>query len=312
MRLMVSTLLVVSLSLLLKNVRIPKSIDLHEALPHPEKTMTAVVYDQHSADPRSLRIDHSYPQPVPGKHQVLVRVAAASLNPVDYKLRRNYAPNLLIHKPRIPGLDVSGEVVEVGSEVHGWKIGDPVAALLPALMTRWGSLADYVAIDASLLARIPSGMDVRKAASIPLVGITVLQSFARIRDNLDGKKVLIHAGAGGVGSFACQYAAKLLGMQVAVTASASKAEFLKSIGADIVVDYHTTRFEDVISGYDLIIDSMSWEYERRNLKPGVLKPTGHYVRYGSSIGRRVFNLPLSSTAKHVEFRQSFQRGLRKR
>lgn len=125
-------------------------------------------------------------------------------------------------------------------------------------------------------------------------------------------QVLIHAGAGGVGSFACQYAAKLLGMQVAVTASASKAEFLKSIGADIVVDYHTTRFEDVISGYDLIIDSMSWEYERRNLKPGVLKPTGHYVRYGSSIGRRVFNLPLSSTAKHVEFRQSFQRGLRKR
>jgi len=148
--------------------------------------------------------------------------------------------------------------------------------MLPELMTRWGGLAEYAAVDHSFVARVADNVDLQEAASFPLVALTVIQSFQSLGDNLKGKKILIQAGAGGVGTLAIQYA-KNRGMYVATTASESKAEFLRSLGADLVIDYHTTKFENVIHEYDAVLDTMSWQYEARTLDSEVLKKNGYYL-----------------------------------
>ena len=243
-------------------------------------------------------------------HQVLVQVRAASINPVDFKFRRGAVPSFMLPKPKIPGQDVAGVVVEVGDQVNAakghdaeWKVGDRVVAMVPSLLSPWGTLAEFVAVDAALLARIPdnflgatndnnnnnnnvddnnaAGDDLfASAASLPLVALTVVRAFDRVgyKDWTD-KKVLIQAGAGGVGSFAVQYAKHVLNASVvATTASAAKAPLLERLGADVVIDYRTTQFEDVVQDYDVVLDPMSFVYEKRTLQSKVLKPTGWYLK----------------------------------
>jgi len=300
-------------------------------------TMRAVVYDKHSVDGASsvLRLVPDHPRPVLQDHQLLVKVSGCSLNPVDFKFIRGMnAPRFLIPKPKIPGLDVAGTVVAVGKDVNsndnGWKVGDRVAAMVPQLMTPWGGLAEYVAVDASLMARVPDidndddedeGNNknrnqrlMEQAASFPLVATTVVQAFenccpAGSDSNVcKGKKVLIQAGAGGVGTFAIQYAKRFLEFgTVATTASGPKAGFLRTLGADLVIDYRTENFEDVVRDYDVVLDPMSWMYENRTLSSGVLKPTGHYLKYVSAnvtlCSVRSFSFVSFSLTNHKQIRR---------
>jgi alcohol dehydrogenase len=303
-------------------------MDPWHAKPDPQATMRAVVYGRHhgggggESGADSLRLEADFPRPLVRPRQVLIQVMAASINPVDFKYLRGAAPPLMLPKPKIPGHDVSGRIVQVGERVNvatpsssqqqqppstTWRVGDRVAAMVPSLLSPWGTLAEYVAVDASLLARIPDEMFAEQqggdniiisggsgisgsaedrawiaAASLPLVGLTVVRAFEQLGSSQkwEDKKVLVQAGGGGVGTFAIQYAKKVLrASHVATTASsAGKAELLRRLGADLVVDYRATAFEDVIEGYDVVLDPMSWSYEKRTLESKVLKPTGWYLK----------------------------------
>jgi alcohol dehydrogenase len=276
--------------------------DYWHASKDPDRTMRAVVYERHSPDPAGLKLA-VVPRPAIRPHQVLVQVRAAAINPVDFKFRRGAVPSFMLPKPKIPGQDVAGVVVEVGDQANAikgsddaeWKVGDRVAAMVPSLLSPWGTLAEYVAVDAKLLGRIPDnfpgdshkvgdvggGADVfASAASLPLVALTVVRAFDRVGyEDWTDKKVLIQAGAGGVGSFAVQYVKHVLkASAVATTASAAKAPLLERLGADLVIDYRTTPFEDAVQDYDVVLDPMSWTYEKRTLQSNVLKPTGWYLK----------------------------------
>jgi alcohol dehydrogenase len=209
---------------------------------------------------------------------------ASSINPCDFKFRRNPVPDFILPKPVIPGEDVAGIVVQVGRKVSTFAVGDRVAAMLPTLRRRWGAASEYVNVKESLVARIGDDVDFVSAASLPLVALTAVQAFNKVSDIQRGQKVLIHAGAGGLGTFAIQYAKKVLGLYVATTASSAKADILKEIGADEVIDYRITRFEDLVQDYDIVLDSMSWSYENRTLgrDSHVLKSNGSYLNVFSS------------------------------
>jgi len=248
------------------------------------ETMKAISYSQHGPADDVLTMTTDYPKPAPGKNDVLIQIKASSINPVDFKLRRNPVPDWLIPKPKIPGEDVAGVIVELGANVNKkskFQIGDRVAAMLPIIRSKWGSAAEFVAVDASLVAKIPETVELESAAALPLVSLTVIQSLKKLKEP-KGKKILIHAGAGGVGSFAIQYAKNVLGMHVATTASKEKIEIVKELGADLVIDYKSEDFTEVVRDYDAILDPMSFLYEGRTFKSNVLKKSGHYLSIMSS------------------------------
>jgi len=259
--------------------------EVNPASPSPDKTMHAIVYTQHG-DTSVLHLDTSHARPVVRKNDILIHVKASSINPCDFKFRRNQAPNFVMPLPKIPGDDVAGDIVELGPQVDKTKFryGDRVAAMLPLLGSSWGAAADYVAVDASLVAKIGPDIDYADAAAMPLVSLTAMQALDKIKGDTKGKKILIHAGAGGVGSFAIQYAKHVLGMYVATTASEGNEHFVSELGADLVLDYRSEQFEDSIQNYDIVLDTMSWAYEGRTLKADatVLKPDGTYLNVFSS------------------------------
>ena len=184
----------------------------------PSATMDAVVYEAHGEAREALRVDHARAQPAttapPGF--VVIRVAAAALNPVDFKQLRNEQPDALVPKPRIAGFDVSGIVVSAG-EGTGFEVGDAVYGMLPLVGSPWGSLARLTAAPASCFARAPTSVPLEDAAALPLVSLTVMQVFeqAGLRPGEDrtGQALLVQAAAGGVGSFAVQYARRVLGFE---------------------------------------------------------------------------------------------------
>eukprot|EP00522_Entomoneis_paludosa_P009668 CAMPEP_0172449348 /NCGR_PEP_ID=MMETSP1065-20121228/8082_1 /TAXON_ID=265537 /ORGANISM="Amphiprora paludosa, Strain CCMP125" /LENGTH=337 /DNA_ID=CAMNT_0013201009 /DNA_START=25 /DNA_END=1038 /DNA_ORIENTATION=- len=243
--------------------------------------MSAVAYERRG-DSSVLRFhDKSYPKPMIKNNQMLIQVHYSSLNPVDIKLRRNPVPNLLLPKPKIPGADIAGVVVATGSTSTKFRKGDRVAAMMPLVGARWGAAAEFVAIDENIVGRVGDQSDLAHAASFPLVGLTSICALNKI-ENPNGKRILIHAGAGGVGSFAIQYAKRVLGMYVISTASEGKTEKLKSLGCDEVIDYRTSNFEDILQKQpvDVVLDPMSFAYEERS--QSVLKPGGHYLNIPSS------------------------------
>ncbi|GGL49923.1 NADP-dependent oxidoreductase [Sporolactobacillus putidus] len=212
--------------------------------------------------------------PVPGPRQVIVKLSATSINPIDWKLREGYLKQLFDWPfPIILGWDAAGVIIEVGEQVTEWKKGDRVFAR-PAT-TRFGTYAEYAAVDADLLARIPENISFAEAASVPLAGLTAWQALFDHADLKPGEKVLVHAGAGGVGSLAVQFA-KARGAYVIATAGAENSDFLKSLGVDEVIDYHTTHFEDVLSDIDVVFDTMGGEIQKASFKV-LKKGTGRLV-----------------------------------
>ena len=253
----------------------------------PSATMDAVVYEAHGEAREALRVDHVRAQPAttapPGF--VVVRVAAAALNPVDFKQLRNEQPDALVPKPRIAGFDVSGIVVSAG-EGTGFEVGDAVYGMLPLVGSPWGSLARLTAAPASCFARAPTSVPLEDAAALPLVSLTVMQVFeqAGLRPGEDrtGQALLVQAAAGGVGSFAVQYARRVLGFErVLGTCSARNAERVRQLGATSTIDYASEAFDAAVraaGGVDAVLDPMAWSYMGRTLDPasGVLRPRAAY------------------------------------
>jgi NADPH:quinone reductase-like Zn-dependent oxidoreductase len=209
-------------------------------------------------------------RPTPGPNEVLIKVQAASVNPVDWKLRAGYMKDVFpLAFPSTLGWDVSGKVEEAGADVTQFKRGDEVYALLEG-----GGYAEYAAATETVVARKPRTLDHVQAATVPVAGLTAWQGLFEVAQLSAGQKVLIHAAAGGVGNFAVQFA-KAKGAYVIGTASGKNQAFLRELGADEAIDYQKTRFEDVVHDVDVVLDTIGGETQERSFK--VLKKGGILV-----------------------------------
>jgi NADPH:quinone reductase-like Zn-dependent oxidoreductase len=200
-------------------------------------------------------------------------VKAAGLNQIDEKVRAGeFKPILRYRAPFTLGHDVAGVVVATGPDVTSFAVGDEVYSR--PRDGQIGTFADRIAIDEGDVAARPASISMDEAGSLPLVALTAWQVLVEIGRVQPGQKVLIHAGAGGVGSIAIQLA-KHLGATVATTVSASNADFVRELGADVVIDYRSQKVEDVLHDYDLVIDGVGADSVRRSL--AVLKPGGGVI-----------------------------------
>lgn len=194
------------------------------------------------------------PTPVVGPDDVLVDVKAASINPLDKMVRNGEFKQLLKYKrPFVLGHDVSGIVTEVGANVRDLKAGDEVYARPRDL--RIGTFAETIAIDAADVALKPASLSFEEAAAVPLVALAAWQALVDVAHVKPGQKVLVHAGAGGLGSTVIQVA-KHLGAHVATTAHTNDVEKVRALGADEVVDFTQQDFAEVLAGYDVVLDSL--------------------------------------------------------
>jgi NADPH:quinone reductase-like Zn-dependent oxidoreductase len=231
----------------------------------------------HSYGGPQVLIEENAPRPEPSSGEVLIEVHAAGVNPIDWKVREGYAKDWLRHKlPLILGWDVSGVIVELGSGVKGFKKGDEVYGKLDS--GRDGAYAEYAVSYTDNIALKPGTLDHVHAAAVPITALTAWQSLFDLANLSAGQTVLIHAAAGGVGHFAVQFA-KWKGARVIGTASARNEEFVKKLGADMVIDYTTKKFEDEVSGVDCVLDTQGGEILNRSLC--ILKKGGIVV---STIG----------------------------
>lgn len=203
--------------------------------------MKAVIVDNKGGNVEQLRLTE-VAKPVPTGKQVLIKIKYASLNPVDYKLIANQPP--FWSYPYVVGLDLVGEVVEVGSEVARFKSGDMVAT--HGNLTYGGALAEYCIHPEQVLFKIPAGFDLKLAAALPCAGLTAYQALVRKMNIEPSKTIFIQAGSGGVGSFAI-IIAKAKGLRVITSCSARNFDYVKTLGADEVIDY---RNEDVYAWLD--------------------------------------------------------------
>ena len=211
------------------------------------------------------------PEPKPKPTDILVKVKAIALNRADLgSAKGDTSHGAAAGKPI--GGEFSGEVIEVGADVRDFKVGDEVYARPRDL--RIGTFAEYIAIDQDDVAPKPGSLTLQEAAAVPLVALAAWQILVDRAHVKPGQKVLVHAGSGGLGSTAIQLA-KHLGTTVATTARGKNAELMRSLGADVVVDYTTQDFAEVLSGYDVVLDSRGGENLEKSLT--VLKPGGQAI-----------------------------------
>ncbi len=222
-----------------------------------------------------LRTDE-VPDPVPEAGDLLVKVRAASLNPVDFKIRDGKIKVLLNYKmPLTMGNDLSGDVVAVGAGVTQFKVGDSVYARLDK--DRIGALAEYALVRETAAALKPKKLDHVQAASLPLVALTAWQALVDIAGLQRGQRVLIHAGSGGVGTFAIQLA-RHLGAEVATTVGARNLELVKRLGATHAIDYRTQKFDEILRDQDVVLDTQGGETLERSFR--VVKRGGIVISIG--------------------------------
>ncbi|WP_371403497.1 NADP-dependent oxidoreductase [Kribbella sp. NBC_00662] len=213
------------------------------------------------------------PEPVVGERDVLVQVRAAGLNVLDEKIRSGAFKSFLRYElPQVMGNDVAGSVVGVGAEVTRFVVGDQVYARPDK--DRIGTFAERIAVAEADLALKPATVTFEEAASLPLVALTAWQALVEKGNVRPGQRVLIHAGAGGVGTVAIQLA-KYLGATVATTVSAGNVDFVRELGADIVIDHRNQDFGQLLDGYDLVLDSLGGTNLEKSLR--VLRPGGKAI-----------------------------------
>lgn len=213
------------------------------------------------------------PDPGIGQTDVLIQIHAAGVNMLDVKIRNGeFKPILPYRLPLVLGNDVAGVVVAVGSDVKGFKPGDEVYARPE--QERMGSFAELICLHEESVALKPAHLTMVQAASVPLVALTAWQVLVETAKVKKGQRVLIHAGSGGVGTIAIQLA-KHLGAFVATTTSTSNVEWVKALGADVVIDYKTQHFESLLQGYDVVLNSLGSDELEKSLN--VLKPGGHLI-----------------------------------
>jgi NADPH:quinone reductase-like Zn-dependent oxidoreductase len=209
------------------------------------------------------------PRPEPGPDEVLIRVRAACVNPIDWKIREGHMQNVKL--PSIIGNDVSGIVELLGPGVRDFHSGD---AVFGSVSDESGGYAEFALAPVGQLAKKPASLDHVQAAALPTASLTAWQALFDTAELQAGQKILIHAAAGGVGGFAVQFA-KWKGAYVIGTASAQSLDFVRQLGADEVIDYRATKFEDVVHDVDVVFDTIGGDTQDRSWK--VLKQRGILV-----------------------------------
>ncbi|MCG3783076.1 NADP-dependent oxidoreductase [Delftia acidovorans] len=224
--------------------------------------MKAFILESYGAN-RALQLA-DVPEPQLRDDEVLVQVHAAGVNQLDSKIKDGQFKLILPYRlPLILGHDVAGVVVKAGPRVRQFKPGDEVYARTDDF--RIGTFAEFVPVKESSLAPKPKGLTMEEAASVPLVGLTAWQALVETAKLSKGQRVFIQAGSGGVGTFAIQLA-RHLGATVATTTSAANFELVRSLGADVVIDYRTQDFEDVLRDYDVVLNSQDGKTLGKSLR----------------------------------------------
>ncbi|MEV6602071.1 zinc-dependent alcohol dehydrogenase family protein [Actinoplanes sp. NPDC051346] len=222
----------------------------------PEMMQAVLLDDYAEATFRTARVD----RPTPGPGQVLVRVVAVGVNPIDPKIRTGKSTYAMPELPAILGTDLAGVVVETGPDVTEFTAGDEVYGLTGGVRGLPGSMAEYAAVDVRLLSRKPANLTLREAAALPLVSLTAWEGLVGAANVGPGDKVLVHAGAGGVGHIGVQLA-RARGAEVFATASTGKLGLVKDLGAT-AIDYTTTSVEEYVNaytggrGFDVVYDTV--------------------------------------------------------
>ncbi|GAA0995965.1 NADP-dependent oxidoreductase [Nocardiopsis tropica] len=248
------------------------------------------------------------PAPSVGPRDVLIDVRAASINPLDTMIRNGEFKQLLKYKrPFVLGHDLSGVVTEVGASVREFKPGDEVYARPRDL--RIGAFAEQIAVPVDDIALKPASLSFAEAAAVPLVALAAWQALVDVADVRSGQRVLVHAGAGGLGSTVIQVA-KYLGAHVATTVSTKDLDRARALGADEVIDYKTQDFADVLSDYDVVLDSLGEENLEKSLT--VLRPGGLAISvvgppdpaFAAQLGRPLFRPVMALLSRKIRRRAS--------
>ncbi|MGE1126070.1 NADP-dependent oxidoreductase [Bacillus wiedmannii] len=259
--------------------------------------MKAMIIDKYGKAPMRMA---EVPTPEINEYEVLAEIHAASINPIDFKIRDGKVKMLLKYEmPLILGNDFSGVIVKVGSKVTRFKVGDEIYAR--PRKNKIGTFAEYIAIHEDDIALKPENLSFEEAASIPLVGLTSYQALHDIMQLQKGQKILIHAGSGGVGTFAIQLA-KIMGATVTTTASEAGANLVKSLGADEIINYKTEKFEEILKDYDAVFDTIGGTTLEKSFN--IIKSGGNIVsvsgmpnaRFGKEFGSGLFKTFLFSLA----------------
>ncbi|WP_242229815.1 NADP-dependent oxidoreductase [Bacillus cereus group sp. BfR-BA-01329] len=259
--------------------------------------MKAMIIDKYGKVPMRMA---EVPIPEINEHEVLTEIHAASINPIDFKIRDGKVKMLLKYEmPLILGNDFAGVIIKVGSKVTRFKVGDEIYAR--PRKNKIGTFAEYIAIHEDDVALKPKNLSFEEAASIPLVGLTSYQALHDIMQLQKGQKILIHAGSGGVGTFAIQLA-KIMGATVTTTASEAGANLVKSLGADQIINYKTEKFEEILKDYDAVFDTIGGTTLKKSFD--IIKSGGNIVsvsgmpnaRFGKEFGSGFFKTFLFSLA----------------
>lgn len=222
-----------------------------------------------------LEINSKVSKPQAEEGKIVAEVHVAGINPIDWKIRQGYMAQMMPQQfPATMGGDFSGVVTEVGGGVSGLKVGDEVYGQAGILLGGSGSFAEYTSASAQNVAKKPKNISHEEAASFPLAGVSATQALLENINLKKGQKILIHGGAGGIGSFAIQIA-KYLGAYVYATASAKDVKYVKGLGADNVIDYKSQKFEDIAKDCDAVFDLIGGETYTRSFY--VLKRGGVIV-----------------------------------
>ncbi|MCU4724546.1 NADP-dependent oxidoreductase [Bacillus thuringiensis] len=259
--------------------------------------MKAMIIDRYGKVPMRMA---EIPTPEINEYEVLAEIHAASINPIDFKIRDGKVKMLLKYEmPLILGNDFAGVITKVGSKVTRFKVGDEIYAR--PRKNKIGTFAEYIAIHEDDIALKPKNLSFEEAASIPLVGLTSYQALHDIMQLQKGQKILIHAGSGGVGTFAIQLA-KIMGAIVTTTASEAGANLVTSLGADEIINYKTEKFEDILKNYDAVFDTIGGATLEKSFN--IIKRGGNIVsvsgmpnaRFGKEFGSGFFKTLLFSLA----------------
>ena len=221
--------------------------------------MKAIFYEQHGTA-EVLQVGER-PTPEPQDNEVLVEVVATSVNPIDRRLRSGELQEYITRTfPVVPGWDLAGKIAKVGAKVTDWQVGDEVLGLAFTWSIQHGSYAEYCPIDTASITEKPSSISFEQAAALPLVSLTAWQALSEFGELKAGQSVFIQAGAGGVGSVAIPMA-KHLGAKVYTTTSAKNHDYVKSLGADVIIDYNADDYESALrqhetNGVDLVLEAL--------------------------------------------------------
>ena len=222
-----------------------------------------------------VEINNTISKPQAEEGKIVVEIHAAGVNPIDWKIRQGYLAQMMpLHFPATMGGDFSGVVTEVGGGVSGLRVGDEVYGQAGVLLGGSGTFAEYALVSAQNVAKKPKNVSHKEAAGLPLAGVSAFQALFENINLKKGQKILIHGGAGGIGSFAIQLA-KYSGAYVYTTVSIEDVAYVKELGVDEVIDYKSQKFDDIVKDCDAVFDTVGGETYTRSFN--VLKKGGVIV-----------------------------------